>query len=134
MMGSWVRAPVGSQKVIRYTNDLFFFKAMWRNGRLAILRGWCSQGREGSNPSMVTNKNKRLQNNQACLKLFCKRLFFQSGALRERRSQSLFFKFFTSSLLSLIQHFLGFSFYQLKLALRSNQSHLLSTSKRYRLL
>ena len=34
---------------------LYFFKAMWRNGRLAILRGWCSQGREGSNPSMVTN-------------------------------------------------------------------------------
>ena len=33
---------------------LYFFKAMWRNGRLAILRGWCSQGREGSNPSMVT--------------------------------------------------------------------------------
>ena len=33
---------------------LCFFKAMWRNGRLAILRGWCSQGREGSNPSMVT--------------------------------------------------------------------------------
>jgi len=29
---------------------------MWRNGRLAILRGWCSQGREGSNPSMVTKK------------------------------------------------------------------------------
>ena len=36
---------------------LYFFKAMWRNGRLAILRGWCSQGREGSNPSMVTKKN-----------------------------------------------------------------------------
>ena len=33
---------------------LYFFKAMWRNGRLAILRGWCSQGREGSNPSLVT--------------------------------------------------------------------------------
>ena len=81
MMGSWVRAPVGSQKVVRYANDLFFFKAMWRTGRLAILRGWCSQGREGSNPSMVTNKKKRLQNNQACLKLFCKRFFFQSGAL-----------------------------------------------------
>ena len=31
------------------------FKAKWRNGRLAILRGWCSQGREGSNPSLVTN-------------------------------------------------------------------------------
>ena len=35
---------------------LYYFKAMWRNGRLAILRGWCSQGREGSNPSMVTIK------------------------------------------------------------------------------
>jgi hypothetical protein len=41
------------------------------------LRGWCSQGREGSNPSMVTNKNKRLTNNQAGLKLFFKRLFFK---------------------------------------------------------
>jgi hypothetical protein len=54
------------------------------------LRGWCSQGREGSNPSMVTNKKKRLKNNQACLKLFFKRFFFQSGALREGRSQSFF--------------------------------------------
>jgi hypothetical protein len=54
---------------------------------------------------MVTNKNKRLKNNQACLELFFKRLFFQSGALRERRSQSqyleLFFKrlFFQSGAL-----------------------------------
>jgi hypothetical protein len=38
---------------------------------------------------MVTNKKKRLKNNQACLKLFFKRFFFQSGALREGRSQSL---------------------------------------------
>jgi hypothetical protein len=52
------------------------------------LRGWCSQGREGSNPSMVTNKNKRLTNNQADLKLFFKRLVFQSSALKKRRSQS----------------------------------------------
>jgi hypothetical protein len=29
---------------------------MWRNGRLASLRGWCSQGRAGSNPAMVTKK------------------------------------------------------------------------------
>ena len=37
----------------------------------------------GNVPSMVTNKKKRLKNNQACLKLFFKRFFFQSGALRE---------------------------------------------------
>lgn len=28
----------------------------WRNGRLATLRGWCSQGRGGSNPLPRTKK------------------------------------------------------------------------------
>jgi hypothetical protein len=38
---------------------------------------------------VVTNKKKCQINNQACLKLFIWHFFFQSGALRERRSQSL---------------------------------------------
>ena len=61
--------------------DLFYFKATWRNGRLAILRGWCSKGRVGSNPTVVTNKKKCFKNNQACLKLFLKHFCFQSGTL-----------------------------------------------------
>jgi hypothetical protein len=40
-------------------NDFFLFMATWRNGRLASLRGWCSQGRAGSNPAVVTKKSQR---------------------------------------------------------------------------
>jgi hypothetical protein len=56
MMGSWVRAPVGSQNGRDVAvQRLYLFSATWRNGRLASLRGWCSQGRVGSNPTVVTN-------------------------------------------------------------------------------
>jgi hypothetical protein len=35
----------------------------------------------GNVPTVVTNKTKRMKNNQACLKLFFMRFVFQSGAL-----------------------------------------------------
>ncbi len=87
MMGSWVRAPVGShflsfllildsiaQLVEHITfNDgvlgsspsrvtrsralcstFLLFRPRGEIGRLASLRGWCSQGRVGSNPIVVT--------------------------------------------------------------------------------
>ena len=41
MLGSWVRAPVGSQKVVRLADDFFCFRPRGEIGRLAILRGWC---------------------------------------------------------------------------------------------
>jgi hypothetical protein len=43
----------------------------------------------GLNPVKVTNKKKKSKNNQACLNLFLDFFFFQSGALLERRSQSV---------------------------------------------
>ena len=90
MMGSWVRAPVGSQIITflrakdsiaqlvehitfndgvlgsspsrvtksRALPDFFSFRPRGEIGRLASLRGWCSQGRVGSNPIVVTDECK----------------------------------------------------------------------------
>ena len=64
--------------------DFFGLQATWRNGRLASLRGWCSQGRAGSNPAVVTNKKKSKNNNQACLELFFFGFLFSKRSFAEK--------------------------------------------------
>ena len=83
MLGSWVRSPAGSLRILKFVfhfiDDLvaqlvehntfnvgvlgsspsqvtFFNVSSLRGeiGRLAILRGWCSLGRAGSNPVVGT--------------------------------------------------------------------------------
>ena len=87
MMGSWVRAPVRSQEVVHNVND-FFFRPRGEIGRLASLRGWCSQGRVGSNPIVVTNEYSKKKKRQVRLSVFFVFEYSQSGAFRDGRSQS----------------------------------------------
>ena len=69
MMGSWVRAPVRSQEVVHNVDD-FFFRPRGEIGRLASLRGWCSQGRVGSNPIVVTNEFLKKEKTPSSLERF----------------------------------------------------------------
>ena len=56
---------------------LCYFQATWRNGRLASLRGWCSQGRVGSNPTVVT-RYADYQQFKTVLSNICQTVFFVS--------------------------------------------------------